>query len=249
MEQNHSSSPRRRLGVLARPAAFALAIAAFVVASPRVAEAQLDPLLFLKRSVPSVSSNTYRAHVVIALDTSQRMQVDADGTYYDPYDYAVGNLWDSTLGVNGAASKYRRKYVGVQQTGSGSPKYQVSTIVAVANSAAQVAQYSAFYAKTRLGVAKAGVLQAIAENTKSTRFGLIAMRQVNPRIPSPLNDGDVQNDDAGQSFPTDGSGPGLWKLTRATVDANNGSAPAELPWSKPMRRRQTAISRRFSTGR
>ncbi len=98
-----SSRRRRRLGILARPAAFVLAIAAFVVASPRVAEAQLDPLLFLKRSVPSVSSNTYRAHVVIALDTSPRMQVDADGNYYDPYDYAVGNLWDSTLGVNGAA--------------------------------------------------------------------------------------------------------------------------------------------------
>jgi hypothetical protein len=233
MEQSPLSSRRRRcLGILARPAAFALAIAAFVAASPRVAEAQLDPLLFLKRSVPSVSSNTYRTHVVIALDTSPRMQVDADGNYYDPYDYAVGNLWDSTLGVNGAASKYRRKYVGLQQPGSGSPKYQVSTIVAVGNSTAQLAQYNAFYAKTRLGVAKAGVLQAIAENTKSTRFGLIAMRQVNPRIPSPLNDGDVQDDDAGQSFPTDGSGPGLWKLTRATVDANNGSAPAGTPLVK-----------------
>ena len=87
-----------------------------------VISVSLDPLLFLKRSVPSLSSNTYRAHVVIALDTSQRMQVDADRNYYDPYDYAVGNLWDSTLGVNGAASKYRRKYVGMQQTGSGSPK-------------------------------------------------------------------------------------------------------------------------------
>ncbi len=215
----------------ARPATFVLAIIGFTVAAPRVAEAQLDPLLFLKRSVPSLTSNTYRAHVLIAVDTSARMQYDADGSYYDPYDYTAGNLWDSSLNVSGS-SKYRRKYESFQFTSSGSPKFQTSTIVAVGNQSSQLAAYNAFYAKTRLGIAKAGVLQAISENTKSTRFGLIAMRQVNPRIPSPLNDGEVQNDDPNQSFPTDGSGPDLWKVTRATVDSSNGTAPAGNPLVK-----------------
>jgi hypothetical protein len=216
----------------ARSTAFALLVLVFIALAPRVAEAQLDPLLFLKRSVPSVTSNTYRAHVLVAVDTSMRMQYDADGHYYDPYDYATGNLWDSSLGLSGGASRYRRKYESLQYVGSSSPKYQTTTITAVGNQAAQLAAFNAFYAKTRLGVAKAGVLQAITENTKSTRFGLIAMRQVNPRIPAPLNDGDVQNDDAGQSFPTDSSGPGLWKLTRGVVDADNGSALAGVPLVK-----------------
>ena len=210
----------------------ALAIIGFLIAAPRAAEAQLDPLLFLKRTVPSVTSNTYRAHVLIAVDTSARMQFDADDNYYDPYDYTAGNLWDSSLGINGAASKYRRKYEAFQFTSAGSPKYQTSTITAVGNQSSQLAAYNAFYAKTRLGVAKAGVLQAIAENTKSTRFGLIAMRQINARVSAPLNDGAVQDSDAGQSFPTDGSGPGLWKVTRPVVDANNGTAPAGVPLVK-----------------
>jgi len=215
-----------------RPAILVLMILGFLIAVPGTAEAQLDPLLFLKRTLPSLTSNTYRAHVVIAMDTSARMQFDADNNYYDPYDYTAGNLWDSSLGINGAASKFRRKYEAFQFTSSGSPKYHASTITAVGNQASQLAAYNAFYAKTRLGVAKAGVLQAIAENTKSTRFGLIAMRQVNPRVPSPLNDGEVQNDNLGQSFPTDGSGPGLWKVTRAVVDGNNGGASASAPLVK-----------------
>lgn len=228
------SIPRRLrpAAVAPRPAVFALLIVGFIVAVPRVAEAQLDPLLFLKRTVPSLTSNTYRAHVVIAVDTSARMQYDADHNYYDPYDYSVGNLWDSSLGVNSGASKFRRKYQNFQFTSSGSPKYDTTRIDAVGNQAATLAAYNAFYAKTRLGVAKAGVLQAITENTTSTRFGLIAMRQVNPRVTSPLNDGEAQNADSGQSFPTDGSGPGLWKVTRATVDANNSSATAGTPLVK-----------------
>jgi hypothetical protein len=220
------------MAIASRPAVFGLMVLGFVFAAPRAAEAQLDPLLFLKRSVPFLTTNTYRAHVLVAMDRSARMQYDADGSYYDPYDYTAGNLWDMSLGINGAASKFRRKYEAFQFTASGFPKYQTSTITAVGNQSSQLAAYNAFYAKTRLGVAKAAVLQAIAENTKSARFGLIAMRQANPHLPSPLNDGAVQDNDAGQSFPTDGSGPGLWKVTRAVVDANNGSAPAGTPLVK-----------------
>jgi Neisseria PilC beta-propeller domain len=220
------------MAIASRRAVFGLMVLGFVFAAPRAAEAQLDPLLFLKRSVPFLTTNTYRAHVLVAMDTSARMQYDADGSYYDPYDYTAGNLWDMSLGINGAASKFRRKYEAFQFTASGFPKYQTSTITAVGNQSSQLAAYNAFYARTRLGVAKAGVLQGIAENTKSARFGLIAMRQANARVPSPLNDGEVQDNDVGQSFPTDGSGPGLWKVTRAVVDANNGSAPAGTPLVK-----------------
>ena len=174
--------------------------------------------------------------MLIAIDTSARMQFDADGNYYDPYDYTAGNLWDSSLGVNGAASKYRRMYEAFQYTASGSPKYQTSTITVVGNQASQLAAYNAFYAKTRLGVAKAGVLQAIAENTKSARFGLIAMRQANPRVPAPLNDGEVQDNDRQSVVPD--------RRERAgTVEGDAGSRRCQQRharqrarrWSKPTR--------------
>jgi Neisseria PilC beta-propeller domain len=193
----------------------------FIVAAPRAAEAQLDPLLFLKRTVPTPTANTYRAHVLVAMDTSARMQFDADGNYYDPYEYTAGNLYDSVLGVTGG--KYHRLYHSFQFTGSGSPRYATSVISTLGSAAAD---YGNFYDRTRFGIAKRALTQAVAENTKSSRFGLVAMRQVNPRIPGPLNDGQVQNDSASQTFPTDTGLPGLWKLTRAIVDSSNGNAPA-----------------------
>ena len=48
-------------------------------------------------------------------------------------------------------------YQAFQYTASGLPKYQTSTITVVGNQASQLAAYNAFYAKTRLGVAKAAV--------------------------------------------------------------------------------------------
>jgi hypothetical protein len=203
----------------------------FILASAQPAEAQLDPLLFLKRTVPTVSSNQYRAHILLAVDTSLRMQYDADGNYYDPYDYSTGNLWDSSLSLNSSATKYRRKYVGLTYL-TGSPKYQATTIQAVGNNTSSLTAYTNFYASTRLGIAKAGMLQAITENVVSARFGLIAMRQVNARITSPLNDGNVNDLDTGQLYPTDSGLPNEWLLTRPVVDGNNASGTAVTPLVK-----------------
>ena len=65
-----------------------------VVGWPQAAEAQLDPLLLLKRSLPSITTPQYRANVLVAVDVAPRMQYDADGNYYDPTEYVRGNLWD-----------------------------------------------------------------------------------------------------------------------------------------------------------
>ncbi len=133
------------------------------------------------------------------MDTSLRMQFDADGNYYDPYDYTTGNVYDTTLGISAAATRYRRMYTALQFTSSGSPKFEATTISTVGNNSATA--YANFYAKTRLGVAKAALVQAVAENVKSARFGFVAMRQGSTPSISQLNDGNVQDDDAAQIAP------------------------------------------------
>jgi hypothetical protein len=57
---------------------------------PAPAFAQLDPLLFLKTTQP---------YAILAVDTAQRMQQDADDIYYDPRDYPDDNAYDSTIGL------------------------------------------------------------------------------------------------------------------------------------------------------
>ena len=137
---------------------FGLLVLVFVTAAPRVAEAQLDPLLIIKRTVPSTTTPQYRTHILMAVDTSLRMQYDGSGTYYDPFNYTVGNTWDTTLAVP-------RAYKTFQFTGSGSPKFEASTISVSDCSTATL--WSSFYAKSRMGAAKAAIVQAVGENSKS----------------------------------------------------------------------------------
>lgn len=219
---------------------FGLLVVAFIMAAPRAAQAQLDPLLIVKRSTPSTTTPQFRTHIVMAVDTSLRMQYDADGTYYDPYDYSTGNTWDTTLGVPSTATKYRRQYRLFQFTASGSPKFEASTIGVVGNNTASATAYANFYAKSRLGIAKAGLIQAVGENLKSARFGLVTMRQGSTPSITLLNDGQVQDDDTAQSLPTDTTLPGLWKLTRGLVSADNGSAVAPSPVAKVQANSSTA---------
>src|SRR6476646_2570480 len=213
---------------------FGLLVLAFVTAAPRVAEAQLDPLLIVKRSVPSTTTPQYRTHILMAVDTSLRMQYDGSGTYYDPFNYAVGNTWDTTLAVPGAATKYCRAYKTFQFTGSGSPKFEASTIGVSDCSTATL--WSSFYAKSRLGAAKAAIIQAVGENSKSARFGLITMRQGSTPTIASGNDGQVQDDDSGQSTPSDTGLPGYWKVTRGLLSvaapSGNWNATASSPVAK-----------------
>ena len=197
-------------------------LALLAVGWPQSAEAQLDPLLFLKRSVPSITTPQYRANVLVAVDVAPRMQYDADGHFYDPTDYAKGNLWDTALGVSGAntIARYRRLYQSMQWTSSGSQTFNTTKISIVGDG--QGAAYTSFYQKTRLGVAKSALDQVIRENTTSARFGLLKMRQQNPHIDTSWDDTAYSADPA-QVLPTDGPGPSLWKVARGVVDDDNRS--------------------------
>src|SRR5580765_4438613 len=207
---------------------FGLLVLAFV------AEAPLDPLLIVKRSVPSTTSPTYRTHILMAVDTSLRMQYDGSGTYYDPFNYTVGNTWDTTLAVPGTATKYCRAYHTFQFTGSGSPKFEASTIAVSDCSTATL--WSSFYAKSRMGAAKAAIVQAVGENSKAARFGLITMRQGSTPTIASGNDGQVQDDDSGQSTPSDTGLPAYWKVTRGLLSvpapSGNWNAAASSPVAK-----------------
>jgi hypothetical protein len=196
------------------------ALALATLAWPQAAEAQLDPLLFLKRSVPSVTTPSYRANVLVAVDTASRMQYDAEGHYYDPADYARGNLWDSVIGAT-TGVRYRRVYESLAWNSSGGPQKFTTTRIATVTDASATA-YANFYQKTRIGVAKTALAQVIAENNASARFGLLKTRQSNPQIISPA-DGPVLSTNAGQQLPTDGVGVGLWKMYRGVTSGDNRS--------------------------
>ncbi len=109
-----------------RRGAFGLLLMLAVVGWPQAAEAQLDPLLLLKRSLPSITTPQYRANVLVAVDVAPRMQYDADGNYYDPTEYARGNMWDTALGVTAGntTARYRRIYQGLQWSAVGAPEVQ-----------------------------------------------------------------------------------------------------------------------------
>ena len=205
-----------------RRGAFALLLLLGVVGWPQAAEAQLDPLLLLKRSLPNITTPQYRANVLVAVDVAPRMQYDADGNYYDPTEYVRGNLWDTPLGVTAAntTARYRRIYQSLEWSAAAPQKFNTTRITIVGDAASTA--YANFYEKTRLGVAKTALDQVIRENTTSARFGLLKMRQTNPRIVSPA-DGPVYNSDAAQQLPTDGVGIGYWKLYRGVVDGDNRS--------------------------
>ena len=63
-----------------RVVAGAMLLAA-VLARPEAVSAQLDPLLMIKKGTPATP---VKPNVIFAVDTSSRMQHDADETYYDP---------------------------------------------------------------------------------------------------------------------------------------------------------------------
>lgn len=177
--------------------------------APASAQAQLDPLLFLKTTAPNV---------ILAVDTSQRMQRDADGAYYDPREYTVQPLLNGPLGLAaGEVSKvYRRKYVGFQHL---AVKYGATRIEAVGD---LEGSYATFYERTRLAVARRAMSQAVTANTRSGRFALIRTRQGAPTLPAAGNDGPVAVTDVSQAAPTD-LGAGLWRITRTTVTGNNSA--------------------------
>src|SRR5688572_8959034 len=78
-------------------------------AAPREASAQLDPLVFLKRTKPNI---------LLMVETTNRMQRDHNDDYLDKHVYAKSSLVGDDqllLGMDSSntSAYYRRKYVGL----------------------------------------------------------------------------------------------------------------------------------------
>ena len=138
--------------------------------APAPAYAQLDPLLFLKTTQPNV---------ILAVDTAQRMQRDAANTYYDPANWTeTGADVEPAMGLqaNEAFKSYRRKYYNLAHSNinDANERFTASYIAAVGD---LEFGYLTFFERTRLAIARRGMMQAIADNNSSARFALVRMRQ------------------------------------------------------------------------
>lgn len=204
--------PSRRL----RRASAYLVVAIVCACTPRAARAQIDPILFLKAHVPNV---------ILAVDTSARMQIGADGVYYDPGTYPKsGAAHEAVLGLGGAdaAAGYRRKYFDFQHVNpstSGGNKFAASRLDAVGD---LESGYATFFEATRLAIGRRGLIQGITDNLTSANFALVKTRQTLPALPAAGNDHPLAVTDVAQQAPTDYL-PGKWKVTRTTVFGANST--------------------------
>lgn len=189
-------------------------VAAIVLGAWSPVAAQIDPLLFLKNQ---------QTNIIVAIDTGNRMQRDADLTYYDMalYDQSSDGLSGLPPGLLATelVKYYRRSFPNLTHTeSSGSDKFTAPRVDFVGD---VEANYGTFYERTRLAIARRGVLQAMQDNKSSARFGLIRMRQSNASIPNSPNL-EVRVSDPLQQSPTD-AGTGKWNITRPTVSQDNGA--------------------------
>ena len=197
---------------------FILALSAAWLGSAGQAAAQLDPLLMIKRVPPNV---------LIAVETSNRMQRDSENVYLDANVYtrqSPATLWEEALGIPllSPVTNYRRRYVGLVNTdpaASSGDKFAATRIEVVTN---LDAGYATFDERTRLAIARRGLIEAINGNSSVARFGLLKMRQNNPVWAGEKNEGPVKVDDAAQIANSE-SGGGKWKITRPVVSSTNGA--------------------------
>src|SRR5688500_3749405 len=156
----------------------AAGLLATVVVWAAPVSAQLDPLLFLRTTAPNV---------VVVVDTANRMQRDADNTYYDFGTYtADGSVYEATMGLaigsyNATTKKYRRSFPNLVHLGTNpeNDRFGADSVVAVGDAQAG---YQTFYDRTKLAVARKSLIQAINDNKTSARFSLIKTRQTSPTI-------------------------------------------------------------------
>ena len=131
-----------------RVVAGAMVLAA-ILARPEAASAQLDPLLMIKKGTPATP---VKPNVIFAIDTSARMQYDADGAYYDPNDYVRGGFL-TAVGVEHRCRRHRHERFIAASTSNlahangGSDKFNADTIETVGDD--QASAYANFYSKTR----------------------------------------------------------------------------------------------------
>jgi hypothetical protein len=190
------------------------------------ADAQLDPLLFLKSTQP---------RIILAIDTSSRMQRDApmdpaagdsSSNYYDPVIYTrTGSTAEGTLGVtpSNTASFYRRRYDRLAAVSSQNPDVFSTSFIQISGDRSP--EYALFDAATRLSVARAALYQAILMNAADADFGLIKMRQTAPQPATAGNAGPVTNTDGTQNVAGSTDAPGgTWTISMPRVSGPNALA-------------------------
>lgn len=151
-------------------------------------------------------------NIVIAMDTSMRMQYDFEGWYYDErywrtcltgesdsdsdcdgwwhddwFDWATSRAVATSLGVSPRAKWYRRKYKNLVRTevpGSPTRKTQRFDAESIVVADNLNPEFLTFYDPSRLGMARDGLLQVVEENMYAVNFGLVRTRHGDqPRIP------------------------------------------------------------------
>jgi hypothetical protein len=191
---------------------FIVVLAVACVLTSREASAQLDPLLFIKRQPPNV---------IVAVDTSNRMQRDLANDYLDPFIYTkTGALWESSLNIPGAiGAQYRRKYVNLLHTdpATAGDKFVADRIAVSAQDST-----SSFDEASKLSVARRALTEVISANQSIVRFGLIKTRQKDPKIGAEKNEGPVKVSDTSQQTLTETGNWAKWKITRPEVGTTNG---------------------------
>jgi hypothetical protein len=205
---------------------------------PQEANAQLDPLLYLKPKPGGVGSGD-RPTVLIAVDTAIRMQRDTNGDYRDPNQYKYADpllVWEAALGINPAntSSRYRRKYVGLTEPSNSPHEFTTDHIEIVGDTPPSNEPWTNFDEYTRLSIARRGLIEVVRRNTGVVRFGLIRTRQNSPMYETPIsaeawtwkiNESPVTvRNNAWPLQQADGdAGGGQWKITRSVVGSVNGS--------------------------
>ncbi|MCX6551358.1 MAG: hypothetical protein NTY02_10210 [Acidobacteria bacterium] len=153
---------------------------------------QTDPLRILKNF--NDDSIKVGPNIIIAMDTSMRMQYDSDGHFYDERYWDATAKYDNktetpprtvatTLGVPAASRYYRRKLKNLVRTevNATTDTFAAELITATPDSSAD---YLTFYDTSRLGMARDGLYQAIDENMYVVNFGLLETRHKdNVQIP------------------------------------------------------------------
>ena len=186
-----------RRGVLGLAVTTALAV-------PSTATAQLDPLLYLKRTKPTV---------LIAVDTAGRMQRDINGDYRDDNVYTrTGALTaqELALGVTdlNTAMSYRRKFVAMtEKSPGGGGSFTADHIEIVGD---REPGYTSYDLGTRMSVARRSLIEAVNRNSSVVRFGLLRTRQSAPIYETPA-----------------GAGASKWKINEGPVSVTNGAWAAQ----------------------
>jgi hypothetical protein len=189
--------------------------------APASAYAQLDPLLFLKINKTSGFATASEPNVILAVDTAVRMQHDADNTYYDPGTYSK-DAFEAVLGLSGKVSKtYRRKFFSLVHSNfsDANERFISHHIEGVGD---LDAGYATFYERTRLAIARRGLIQAIDDNLTSVRFALVRMRQGATSMTTG-NEQPVKITNSAAQQGTGDAGTNKWKITRNLVTTSNTS--------------------------